>query len=454
MRNPSTERVSVLFTDLYELTMAASYFKERMFEPATFSLFIRRYPTKNWAYFVNAGLDEALAFLEQFHFTDSEIDYLKSTGMFADDFLDYLRTLRFTGDVWAMKEGEIFFEDEPVLEVTGPIIEAQLVETFLLNTLHLQSLICTKATRAMLVAHGKALVDFSLRRTHGRDAGLKVARSCHIAGFKATSNVLAGYLYGIPTSGTMAHSYVTAFEEEIDAFRAFVRAHPDNAILLIDTYDTLSGAKKAAEVGREMKERGQTLRGVRLDSGDMASLSRKVRRILDDAGLKDTLIFASSGFDEYKIHKVLSRGARIDGFGVGTNMGVSEDAPSSDMAYKMVAYAGRPVLKLSTGKLTLPAEKQVFRAYDRSGRFRRDTIALRDETIPGADPLLCKVMESGRRLFSESLDEARARCAESLKRLPKKTARVVTPEHYRVEQSRGLRKLTDAIKGKLEKQII
>jgi nicotinate phosphoribosyltransferase len=445
--------VSALLTDLYELTMAASYFKEGMFEPATFSMFIRRYPTKNWAYFVNAGLDDALAFLQEFCFTDSDIDYLKSLRMFSDDFLDYLRALRFTGEVWAMKEGEIFFADEPVLEVTGPVIEAQLVETCLLNTIHLQSLICTKASRSVLAAPGKALVDFSLRRTHGRDAGLKVARASYIAGFKATSNVLAGYHYGIPVSGTMAHSFVTAFEEESDAFRAFVRAHPDNAILLIDTYDTISGAKKAAEIGIEMKERGQTLRGVRLDSGDMASLSKKVRRILDEADLKEALIFASSGFDEYKIQKVLSRGAKIDGFGVGTNFGVSDDAPSTDMAYKMVKYADRPVLKLSTNKLTLPDGKQVFRSYDRFGRFRRDTITLRDETLPRAEPLLVKVMENGKRLFSESLDEARARCAESLRRLPKNVARIINPDHYTVQESRELKKRMAAVRKGIERQI-
>jgi nicotinate phosphoribosyltransferase len=433
--------------------MAASYYNEKMFAPATFSLFIRNYP-ENWGYFVVAGLDEVLDYMEHFYFTGAEIDYLRTTGLFSNEFLDFLADARFTGDVWAMKEGEVFFADEPVLEVTAPIIEGQLVETYIINAIHLQSLICTKASRCVTASEGRTLVDFSLRRTHGADAGIRVARSSYIAGFGATSNVLAGRLYGIPISGTMAHSYITAFEEEIESFRAFVRAHPDNTVLLIDTYDTLSGARKACEVGREMKERGQKLRGVRLDSGDMADLSRKVRKMLDEVGLNDTIILASSGFDEYKITDVLARGARIDGFGVGTNMGVSEDVPSTDMAYKMVEYDGRPVLKLSADKVTLPAGKQVYRALDRNGRFARDTIALRGETaVPESFPLLAKVMEKGRRVFGETLDDARKRCAASLGKLPEKVARVTDPEKYAVRESEELKKLTSVVRGQMRKQI-
>ncbi len=453
MTKDRPNRVSALLADLYELTMSASYYNEKMFAPATFSLFIRNFP-ENWGYFVAAGLDEVLDYIEHFHFIDTDIDYLKTTGLFSNEFLDFLADVRFTGDVWAMKEGEVFFADEPILEVTAPIIEAQLVETYIINAIHLQSLICTKASRCVTASKGRTLVDFSLRRTHGIDAGIKVARSSHIAGFGATSNVLAGRLYGVPISGTMAHSYITAFEEEIESFRAFARAHPDNTILLIDTYDTLSGARKACEVGREMKERGQKLRGVRLDSGDMADLSKKVRKMLDEAGLNDTMIFASSGFDEYKITDVLARRARIDGFGVGTNMGVSEDVPSTDMAYKMVEYDARPVLKLSFGKVTLPAGKQVYRALDRNGRFARDTIALRGETaVPQSSPLLAKVLEKGRRVFGETLDDARKRCAASLKGLPEKVARVTDPERYTVRESKELKKLTNVVRGQVRKQI-
>ena len=447
------DHISALLTDLYELTMAAGYYSEQMFAPATFSLFIRNHP-KDWGYFVSGGLDDALSYLENFHFTEGDIDYLRGAGIFSGDFLDFLAALRFTGDVRAMKEGEIFFANEPMLEVTAPIIEAQIAETFLINVIHLQTLICTKASRCIKAAQGRALIDFALRRTHGADAGMKVARSSYIAGFKGTSNVLAGRRYGIPISGTMAHSYITAFDDEIDAFRAFARAHPDNTILLIDTFDTLSGARKACEVGREMKKRGEKLRGVRLDSGDMAKLSNQVRTILDEAGLEDTMIFASSGFDEYTIADVLARGALIDGFGVGTNMGVSKDAPSVDMAYKLVEYDGRPVLKLSAEKVTLPAGKQVFRSLGDDGRFERDTIALHDEkAAAGEAALLAKVMDKGKRIFSETLDDARRRCAASLDRLPEAVARISDPAAYVPLESRALKEITESVRHQAMMQI-
>ncbi len=445
-------RVSALLTDLYELTMAAGYFNEKMSAAATFGLFIRNHPP-DWGYFVNAGLDDAIGYLESFQFVESEIDYLGTTGFFSDEFLDFLAGLRFTGDVRGLREGEIFFAGEPMLEVTAPVVEAQIVETFLINTFHLQSMICTKASRCIGAAGARALVDFSLRRTHGADAGMKVARASHIAGFAATSNVLAGRCYGIPISGTMAHSYVTTFDDEIDAFRAFARAHPDNTVLLIDTYDTLSGARKACEVGCEMKARGQKLRGVRLDSGDMAALSKRVREILDEAGLGDTMIFASSGFDEYKIADVLADGALIDGFGVGTNMGVSKDAPSVDMAYKLVEYDGRPVLKLSTEKVSVPARKQVFRTLGGDGRFECDTIALYDEDAPPrAEPLLVDVMKNGRRIFNEPIDDARNRCAASLKRLPDEVARITSPAKYELCESDALKARMDEARRRAEGQ--
>jgi nicotinate phosphoribosyltransferase len=432
--------ISALFTDLYELTMAAGYFSEKMFAPATFSLFIRNQP-KNWGYFVCAGLDDVLGFLENLQFTDPDIEYLQETGLFSGEFLNFLSGLQFSGDVRAMPEGEVYFAGEPVLEVTAPIIESQIVETYLINAMHLQSMICTKASRCITAAAGRPLIDFSLRRTHGADAGMKVARSSHIAGFAATSNVLAGYRYGIPVSGTMAHSYITAFDGEIEAFRAFARVHRDNTVLLIDTYDTLSGARKACEVGREMKRLGQKLRGVRLDSGDMATLSRQARVILDEAGLEDTMIFASSGFDEYKIADALAGGALIDGFGVGTNMGVSRDAPSVDMAYKLVEYNGRPALKLSADKVSLPDAKQVFRAFRSDGVLDRDIMALRDEDSPqGCKPLLREVMKNGKRIFNESLDEARNRWSASMKQLPANIARIADPEKYAIMESSKLRR--------------
>ncbi|NVL91138.1 MAG: nicotinate phosphoribosyltransferase, partial [Desulfobacterales bacterium] len=302
--------------------MAASYFENGMAAPATFSLFVRKYPP-NRTYFVAAGLEDLLEYAANFRFSESDLAYLDDTGIFSHDFLHYLKNVRFTGSIRALREGEIFFKDEPILEVTAPIIVAQILETFVINAVNLQSMIATKAARCIHTASGRSLVDFSLRRTHGIDAGLKVARSSYIAGFAATSNVLAGKLYGIPIAGTMAHSYISSFGDEIEAFRAFARSFPEKSILLIDTYDTVAGARKAAVVGQEMAKQGNKLLGVRLDSGDMTTLSRQVRKILDEAGLQNVEIFASSGFDEYKIAGTIKEGAKIDAFGVGTRMGVS-----------------------------------------------------------------------------------------------------------------------------------
>ena len=387
---------SALVTDLYELTMAAGYYAQKMYAPATFSLYIRKYPP-NRGYFVSAGLEDVLDYLESWHFTQEQLDYLNDIGMFTDEFLHYLGTLRFTGDVHAIPEGRLFFKDEPILEVTAPIIEGQLVETFIINAINLQVSIATKASRCVHAARGRNLVDFSLRRTHGAEAGLKVARASYLVGFGGTSNVSAGEIYGLPVVGTMAHSFVTSFESEIEAFRAFAEAFPDNTVLLIDTYDTVEGAKKAVIVGRDMEEKGHRLRGVRLDSGDMADLSKQVKKIFDDAGMDKVQIFASGGFDEFKISDLLSRGALIDAFGVGTKMGVSADAPYTDMAYKLVQYGEKPVLKLSTGKKTLVGKKQVFRKQE-DDRLTGDMIALRDEEGLDGEPLFKPVMKNGRRL--------------------------------------------------------
>jgi nicotinate phosphoribosyltransferase len=389
-----SHRAGPLFTDLYELTMAASYFAHEVFDTATFSLFIRDvYATRN--YFVAAGLEQVLDELAAFQFSDQDISYLQSTGRFSEQFLNYLAQLRFTGEVYAMPEGTVFFANEPVMEVTAPIVEAQLIETFVLNTIGFQTMIASKAARCFHTAAGRPLIDFSLRRTQGQDAGIKVARSTFIAGFEATSNVLAGKIYGIPISGTMAHSYVSAFDNELDAFFAYADTFPDHSIFLIDTYDSIEGARHAAAVAKEMQKKGHTLIGVRLDSGDMVSLSREVRKIFDTAGLYDVKIYASSGFDEFKIAKVISEGAAIDAFGVGTKVGVSADAPFVDVVYKMVRFKGRDVKKLSPGKVTLAGEKQVFRKSDQNGRYLEDIIGQRNEIISEGKPLLEKVMENG-----------------------------------------------------------
>ncbi len=386
-----------LLADLYEFTMAAVYFKHGRSALATFSLFIRDYPPRR-NYFVSAGLEQVLAFLENLRFEQEDVDFLASRIPLTDEFLHYLASLRFTGDVHAVPEGRLFFQDEPVLEVTGPIVEAQIVETFIINQINLQAEIATKAARCYHAAGGRSLVDFALRRTQGTDAGNAVARASYIAGFDGTSNVLAGQLFDVPIFGTMAHSFISSFDREIDAFRAFASEFPKISTLLIDTYDTLGGARKAVKVAKEMAERGQRLSGVRLDSGDMATLSKQVRKILLDDGLDYMRIFASGNFDEYKIADVLAKGAQIDGFGVGTKMGVSADAPFTDMAYKLVEYDGRPILKLSPGKATLPGRKQVFRRTE-EGKIAGDTIGLREERCEG-EPLLVPVMTGGKRLLA------------------------------------------------------
>jgi nicotinate phosphoribosyltransferase len=374
--NPDLIQLELL-TDLYEFTMAEAYFQSGMFAPATFSLFIRDYPP-NRGYFVSAGLESVLDYLEQVRYSPEDLDYLKSTALFSEEFLHYLGDLCFSGNVHAIPEGRLFFKDEPVLEVTAPIIEGQLMESFVINAVNLQVTLATKVSRCVHAARGRKVVDFSLRRTPGIDAGLKVARAGYIAGLAGTSNVLAGKMYQIPVSGTMAHSFITSFPEEIDAFRAFAEAFGDQTVLLIDTYDTLAGAGKAVKVAKEMAQRGRKLKGVRLDSGDMTQLSKQVREMMDKAGFEDVKIYASGGFDEFKIADSLAGGAEIDAFGVGTKMGVSADSPYTDIAYKLVQYDGRPVLKLSSGKKTLVAEKQVFRIKN-GYRLQKDIIGLQND---------------------------------------------------------------------------
>lgn len=406
-----------IFTDLYELTMAQCYFADHITHEATFSLFVRGYPPRR-NHYVAAGLWDALAEILDYRFSDSDLLFLRDSGFFTDDFINLLKDFHFTGTIRAMPEGTIFFSDEPVMEVTAPIMEAQILETFLVNTIGLSSLIATKASRCVHAAGGRPLVDFSLRRDQGMDAGVKVARSSYIAGFTATSNVLAGKLYGIPLSGTMAHSFVSSHQHEIDAFFAYAKNYPESTVLLIDTYDTVEGAKNAAKVGIEMRKRGHSLRGVRLDSGDMADLSKKVRKILDEAGLYDVRVIASSGFDEFKIRRVLDAGAKIDAFGVGTKMGVSADAPYLDMVYKLVHCGGRDIKKLSSGKINLAGRKQVFRRTTSGGMFESDIIGTRDEEMPETTPLLEIIIENGRLVMTPpELEEIRKYCTGSRSRL-------------------------------------
>jgi nicotinate phosphoribosyltransferase len=450
---PSLDRPNqlALLTDLYQLTMAQGYFQSRKVEPATFSLFVRAYPP-NRGYFVSAGLEDALNFLEAFAFQPEDIDFLRSTKIFADDFLDFLKDLRFTGEVWAIPEGRLFFKDEPILEVTAPIIEAQLVESFIINQVNLQSLIASKAARCVHAAKGRAVVDFSLRRAQGIDAGMKVARASYIGGCTSTSNTLAGKCYGIPIVGTMAHSFVLSFEHEIDAFRSFVASFPDNSTLLIDTYDTVVGARRAVTVAQEMAAKGQRLRGVRIDSGDLLSLARQVRRIFDEAGLSDVKIVGSGGLDEFDLAELSEAKAPYDLYGVGTRMGVSADAPWLDIAYKLVDYNGRPVLKLSTGKISLPGPKQIFRSIQRQGQLKGDLMGLRDETHRGAEPLLKKVMENARRVGpSPSLKEIRAILLQELGCLDDRHKSIRSPALYPVELSPRLKRLQEEVQEKISR---
>jgi nicotinate phosphoribosyltransferase len=435
-----------LLTDLYQLTMAQSYFREQRMESATFSLFIRSYPP-NRGYFVSAGLLDVLAYLEDFAFDASGLDYLATQKLFSDDFLHYLADLHFTGDVWAIPEGRVFFKDEPIIEITAPIIQAQIVETFVINQLHLQTLIASKAARCVHGAAGRPVVDFALRRTHGTDAGMKVARDSYIAGCGGTSNVLAGSRYGIPVVGTMAHSFVMSFDREIDAFRAYAASFPDSAILLIDTYDTAAGAANAAQVAQEMAARGKKLIGVRIDSGDLAAQAHAVRKILDEAGFADCKIIGSGGLDEYELAELTK--FPFDSYGVGTKMGISADAPWTDISYKLVEYQDRPVLKLSTGKASWPGKKQLFRFRDSNGQLERDLVGLRDEKLPG-ERLLKQVMRDGR--LSEtypSLVEIRKVFEADFSALPEGVKAIRDPSVYAVEFSPRLQALRDEITRKV-----
>jgi nicotinate phosphoribosyltransferase len=438
--HPLTLRNPALFTDLYELTMAAAFFRERMRETATFSLFARRLPLMR-AFIVAAGLEDALEYARGLHFTSDAIDYLRSLGRFEPEFLEYLATLRFTGGIRAVPEGTVIFPDEPMLEVSAPVIEAQLLESALLNACHLQSVLASKAARVVIAAQSRDLAEFGLRRSHGTDAALKAARCAWIAGFGSTSDVLAGRAYGIPVSGTMAHSFVTAFGDELKAFRAYARAFPDSAILLIDSYDTIEGARKAVTVARELAARGHALAGVRLDSGDLLALSRAVRRILDEAGLAGVRIVASGGLDEHDIAALVAAGAPVDAFGVGTRLNVSADAPSLDLVYKLVRYGDRDVLKLSEGKETWVGAKALYRSYGIHGLIAGDVLSLEEETPPaGSVSLLQVVADEGELLRPHpSLADIRRHCAGQLATLPDELKRLQGHGEYPVAVSPGLR---------------
>lgn len=427
-----------LFTDLYELTMAASYFANGLDRPATFDLSVRQLPEQR-QFLVAAGLEDALDHLGELAFLPASIDHLATIGRFSDAFLGYLADLRFTGDVWAVPEGEVVFAGEPMLEVTAPLVQAQLVETFLLNCLATQTMIASKAARIAIACGERRFVDFSARRDHGVDAALKGARAAFIGGAAATSLVVAGQLYGLPLSGTMGHSYVMSFDDEEAAFSTYARDFPDDVVLLIDTYDTIEGAHHAAKVAAELLREGIRVRGVRLDSGDLGGLSVAVRRILDDAGLADVSLFASGDLDEARIAELIAGGAAFDAFGVGTQLGTSGDAPSLGAVYKLVDDERGPKMKLAPGKPTLPGRKQVHRFAG------HDVVALRGEAVVGGRPLLEPVMAGGRRLAPPPpLAELQERCRSAVAGLPSELRALDWPrEPYRVDLSPGLSALVD-----------
>ena len=408
---------SVLLTDLYQLSMLQAYHDTGMAGPASFELFSRKLPPGR-DFLLAAGLEQVLQWLEDLHFTPDEIAWLRGTGRFTPAFLESLAQLRFTGDLWALPEGTVCFPDEPWLRVSAPLPEAQLVESRVLNLMHLQTVVASKAARCVLAAPGKLLVDFGLRRAHGAEAGLLSARASYLAGFAGTATVLAGAQFGIPVFGTMAHSFIQAHASEEAAFLHFARSQPRNVTLLIDTYDTEAAARKVVALAPRLAAEGIRIQGVRLDSGDLAALARSVRAILDAGGLREATIFASGGLDEDSVGALLAAGAPIDGFGIGTRMNTSADAPYLDCAYKLVEYEGVPRRKRSAGKATWPGAKQVWRRRDAQGRLLGDTIALEGEPQEG-EPLLRQMLRGGRRTAPpEELAQSRERARRELASLP------------------------------------
>jgi nicotinate phosphoribosyltransferase len=434
-----------LLVDLYELTMAAAYFEHRVDCRATFELFVRQLPRER-SYLVAAGIDSALEYLETLHFTEEDIQFLRHQPTFesvADPFFDYLRTFRFTGDVQALEEGTPVFAEEPILQVTAPALEAQVVETYLLSVVNFETLVASKAARVVGAARGRGVLEFGTRRAHGPEAGVRAARAAYVGGCIATSNVLAGYRYGIPLAGTAAHSWTQVFPTERESFEALLETFPERAILLIDTYDSLTGAETAAALGRKVA-------GVRLDSGDLVEKSRRVREILDRRGLTKTKIVASGDLNEYKIEELVSQGAPIDVFGVGTDLATSRDVPALSVVYKLVQVerGGRVELKtkFSEQKVHSPGRKQVFR-FSREGQFHYDLIACADEAYPEATPLLQKVMKDGQRLvLPPPLAEVQARTLRNLERLPDSYRALHGAPAYPVLKSAALERQLDEVR--------
>jgi nicotinate phosphoribosyltransferase len=429
-----------LLTDLYQLNMLQAYLEHGVTDTAVFEFFVRDVPEcRN--FLIAAGQEPAFDYLENLRFSEDDLAWLAGSGRFSPQVSDYLRAFRFTGAVNAMPEGTVLFANEPVLQVIAPLPMAQLVESRLINLLQFQTMIASKAARMMLAAPGKLLVDFGLRRAHGAEAGVMAARASYLVGFAGTATVLAGKLYGLPLYGTMAHSFIEAWDDEAAAFEAFARARPENLVFLIDTYDTLAAARKVVALAPRLRAAGITIRAVRLDSGDLVVLSKGVRQILDAGGLNEVTIFASGGLDEYEIARLLAAGAPIAGFGVGTSLTTSSDRPALDCAYKLQEYAGVARRKYSSGKVTWPGRKQVWRRFGHDGRMADDVISLADDRQEG-EPLLAAAMREGRRVgAAQTLAQGRERVARELERLPTPLRGLDRAEPYRVTVGDALKRL-------------
>lgn len=444
MSAPAPPPQSALLTDLYQLTMLQTYLEQGMEEAAVFEFFSRKLPA-NRGFFLSAGLEQTLEYLETLRFEDWELDWLKRSGQVSASVVDYLARLRFTGDVQAMPEGTPFFPHEPILRVVAPLPQAQLVETRLINLLHFQTVIASKAARLVLLAGEKPLVDFGLRRAHGAEAGLLAARASYLAGFAGTATVLAGPRFGVPVYGTMAHSFVQAHTDEVESFERFARSHPDKVVLLLDTYDTEAAADKVVHLAARLKRDGITVQGVRLDSGDLAEHARRVRRILDDGGLPHVQIVASGNIDEAALRRLVSSEAPIDTFAVGTHVTTSSDAPYMDCAYKLQEYAGRPCRKRSEGKATWPGRKQVYRRFGRDGRMAGDVITVEHDPQEGT-ALLQPVMQGGKRLgLPRSPADIRTAIAGELSRLPEPLRTLQEGAAYPVRISQALQDLAGSV---------
>ena len=432
-----------LLTDLYQLTMNAAYFDSQKDELATFELFIRKLP-EDWGFYIVAGVEEAVDYATNIRFTDEDIAYLNYQNLFKEEFLRFLKNFKFEGDIYAVKEGTPIAPNTPILRVTAKRTQAQFLESALLNTINFQTMIATKANRIVNSAKGANIVEFGLRRAQEEDASIKGARATYIGGAVATSNVKAGKMYGIPISGTQAHSFVMSFSTELEAFRAYAKTFPNNATLLIDTYDTIQGAKNAAIVGKELEKQNNQLKAVRLDSGDLLGLSIDVRKILDEAGLNHVKIFASNDLNEYKINYLISNGAKIDAFGVGTEMITAKPVAAIPGVYKLVEDINGAKIKLSHEKKTYPGRKQAYRQC-LNGAYLYDILALEKEKINGV-PLMELVVKSGESVSKErSLYEIRLYCLDCVSKMPGRVKQIKVKEPYELEISPGLADLVEEL---------